>query len=75
MTQNANISIFTFEPIKVQTRSAPQNDHLNLSLVKDIYVDDEKLARNGHHWLVPQILAYSHYFVMTDLVIMKQAKY
>ena len=27
--------------------SAPQNDHLNLSFVKDIYVDGGKLARNG----------------------------
>ena len=25
----------TFEPIEVQTRSAPQNDRLNLSFVKD----------------------------------------
>jgi hypothetical protein len=31
----------------VQTRSAPQNDRLNLSFVKDIYVDGRKLARNG----------------------------
>ena len=30
--------------IEVQTRSAPQND---LSFVKDIYVDGEKLTRNG----------------------------
>ena len=31
-----------FETIEVQTCSAPQNDHLNLSCV-----DREKLARNG----------------------------
>jgi hypothetical protein len=37
----------TFEPIEVQTRSAPQNDRLNLCFVKDIYVDGKKLARNG----------------------------
>ena len=63
MTQNVNISIsvlfrfctmeifafcvITFEPIEVQTCSAPQNDPLNLSFVDDIYVDGGKLARNG----------------------------
>jgi hypothetical protein len=36
-----------FEPIEVQTCSAPQNDRLNLSFVKDIYVDSRKLARNN----------------------------
>ena len=39
--------VITFEPIKVQTCSAPQNDRLNLSFVKDINVDGVKLARNG----------------------------
>ena len=39
--------VITFEPIEVQTRSAPQNDRLNLSFVKDIHVDGGKLARNG----------------------------
>jgi hypothetical protein len=38
--------IITFEPIKIQTCSAPQNDHLNLSLVKVIYVVGRKMARN-----------------------------
>ena len=28
--------VITFEPIEVQTCSAPQNDRLNLSFVKDI---------------------------------------
>jgi hypothetical protein len=42
--------------IEVQTRSAPQNDRLNLSFVKDNYVDGGKLARNaiwagGWEWL------------------------
>ena len=36
--------ILAFEPIEVQTRPAPQNDHLNLSFVKDI---GGKFARNG----------------------------
>ena len=29
----------TFEPIKIQTHAVPQNDRLNISFVKDIYVD------------------------------------
>ena len=35
----------TFEQIKIQKRSAPQNDRLNLSFVKDTYVNAEKMAR------------------------------
>ena len=35
----------TFEPIKIQKRSAPQNDRLNLSFVKDVYVNAEKMGR------------------------------
>ena len=34
-----------FEPIKIQKRSAPQNDRLNFSFVKDTYVNSEKMAR------------------------------
>ena len=36
-----------FEAIKIHKCSAPQNDRLNLSFVKDSYVDGGKLARNG----------------------------
>ena len=32
----------TFEQIKIQRRLAPQNDRLNLSFVKDIYVIAKK---------------------------------
>ena len=39
--------VIMFEPIEVQTCSAPQNGCLNLRFVKDICVDDKKLARNG----------------------------
>ena len=39
--------VITFEPIEIQTCSAPQNDRLNFSFVKDIYVDGGKVARNG----------------------------
>ena len=47
VTSSFAFYVITFEPIEVQTRSAPQNDRLNLSFVKDIYVDGGKLARNG----------------------------
>ena len=36
-----------FNQIKILTCWAPQNDHLNLSFVKNIYVVGGKLARNG----------------------------
>ena len=35
------------EPIKVQTYSASQNDHLNLSFMKDTYGNAKKMARKG----------------------------
>ena len=37
--------VITFEPIKIQTCSTPQNVCLNLSFVKDIHVVGEKMAR------------------------------
>ena len=36
--------VITFEPIKVKTWSAPQNDRLNLSFVKYIHIDGKYLA-------------------------------
>ena len=39
--------VITFEPIKIQTHLSPQNDHLNLSFVKDKNRAGEKMARNG----------------------------
>ena len=39
--------VITFEPIKIQTHSVPQNDHLNFNFVKDIHVDGRNLARNS----------------------------
>ena len=38
--------VITFEPIEVQTCSAPQNDRQNLVFVKDIKVVVEKMTRN-----------------------------
>ena len=39
--------VITFEPIKIQTHSAPQNDRLNFSFVKDTHVNGGNLARNS----------------------------
>ena len=39
--------VITFEPIKIQTHSAPQNDRLNFSFVKDIHVYGGNLAWNS----------------------------
>ena len=36
----------TFDPVEIQNCSASQNDRLNLSFLKDIYVVGEKMARN-----------------------------
>ena len=38
--------VITFEPIMIQTCSAPQNDCLLFSFVKDIKVGVEKITRN-----------------------------
>ena len=41
------IFVLTFEPNKIQTHLAPQNDCLNLSFVKYIHVIWEKRNRSG----------------------------
>ena len=47
MKQKEILTFYTvaFAPIEIQKRSAPQNDRLNLSFVKDIYVNAKKMAR------------------------------
>ena len=37
----------TFEPIKIQTCSAPQNDRLNFSFVKNAHVVDKEMTGSG----------------------------
>ena len=39
--------VITVVPIMIQTCSAPQNDRLNLHFLKDFYIVDTKMARNG----------------------------
>ena len=47
VTASFAFCIITFELIEFQTRSAPQNDRVNLSFVKYVYVDGGKLTRDG----------------------------
>ena len=46
--------VINFEPIKVQTRSAPQSDHLNFSFVKAFHVVGGKIARMGRKTAIYQ---------------------
>ena len=45
--KNLTFCAITFEPIKIWTHEAPQNDRLNFSFVTDIIVDGKKMSRNG----------------------------
>ena len=38
--------IVAFDSIEIQTCLDPQNDHQNLSFVKDVHVDGSKMTRN-----------------------------
>ena len=45
----------TFEQIKIQKHSAPQNDRLNLSFVKDKHVVGKKMAIYGLKMTIYQL--------------------
>ena len=53
--------VIAFEPIKIQTHSAPQNDRLNFSFVKDIPVVEKTMARKCREMAIylSQILVIS----------------
>ena len=54
--------VISFEPIMIQTCSAPLNDCQNFSFVNDIYVDGKKLARNGRKTATSYAASFlSHY--------------
>jgi hypothetical protein len=42
------IFVVGFDPIRIYTCLAPQNDRLNLSFVNDIHVD--AMPKNDHKW-------------------------
>ena len=61
--------VITFEPVKIATLSAHQNDRLYLSFVKDIYAVGKTLARNGRKMAICQLQ-----ILMISLYIMKVQK-
>ena len=44
--------VITFDPIKMQTHSAPHNDRLNFSFVKDEHTYFKKMARIGRNTVI-----------------------
>jgi hypothetical protein len=50
------VGVITFEPIRIQTCSSPQNDLLNLNFVKDIKVIGKKPTRYGHKMSVAKAI-------------------
>ena len=62
-----------FDPIEIQTNQAPQNDHLNLSFLKDFCVVGEKMARKGHKMAIFESKIFSFYF--TKLQKMEMISY
>ena len=52
--ENICFFVITFEPIKIETRAAPQNDCLNLSFVENIHVVGKKMARKGQKTAIYQ---------------------
>ena len=49
---------YLFVPIKIYICQAPQNDHLNLSFVKDEHIVGKNIARNGHKMAIYQLLFF-----------------
>ena len=52
--------VITFVPVKIQTWSAPQNDRLNLSFVKDKNVAGKKMVRYGLNMAIDQLLCFGN---------------
>ena len=49
--------VVAFDPTDILTYQAPQNDHLDLSFVKDFYVVGKKMTKNGQVMVI-----YKSYF-------------
>ena len=50
MSKNIGIYVIAFDPIEIQTQQAPQNDCLNLSVLKDFNVVGEKGPERVVKW-------------------------
>ena len=53
--------VITVVPVMIQTCSAPQNDRLNLSFVKDFHIVGTKMARNGHKMAIYESKNFSFF--------------
>ena len=63
--------VIALEPIKVQTRSASQNDCLNVSFVKDTYGNSKKMARKDGKMVIyeSQILGLPLYLFISCFLV------
>jgi hypothetical protein len=50
VTASFAFCVISIEPIEVQTRSAPQNDRLNLRFVKKMVRNGQKTAKRAGKW-------------------------
>ena len=69
--------VITYEPIEIQTFSAPQNHHQNLGFVKDIKVVVEKMTRNCRKVIGKpgdSLLCRLHSIQLSSLVILFSMK-
>ena len=57
-TEKTAFFVINFEPSEVQTHSAPQNDRVNLSFVKDKHIAGKKMARYGLKMTINQLLFF-----------------
>ena len=64
--------VITYEPIKIQTHSAPQNDRLNFSFVKDLIVVGWKMAKNGCKMAIYELLILIFFSYKTEKTETKQ---
>ena len=67
----------TFEPIKIQAHSAPQNDRLSYSFVKDIHLDGRNLVCNSCKTAICQSTSFRDtlYFTMIFVTLPEYIKF
>jgi 1,4-alpha-glucan branching enzyme len=47
--------VIAFDPIKILTQYASQNDGLNLNFLKDVNIVAKKMAKNGHKMAIYEL--------------------
>ena len=48
------VSVISFEPIKIENLSAPENDRLNLSFMEDILAVEKQINKKGRKMAIYQ---------------------